>query len=70
MEILSTNFLMALLTIIAIGLAAPNVPAHLQKRIVLRGTAGAIATRIVFTLGIVWLLKIPGLILPTSTGGN
>ena len=75
MEILSTTFLMALLTIIVIdlvlagdnalviGLAARNVPAHLQKRVILWGTAGAIVIRIVFTLGIVWLLKIPGLML-------
>jgi len=75
MDILSTQFLMALLTIIVIdlvlagdnalviGLAARNVPQHLQKRVILWGTAGAIAIRIVFTLGIVWLLKIPGLML-------
>ena len=75
MEIFSTPFLMALLTIIVIdlvlagdnalviGLAARNVPQHLQKRVILWGTAGAIAIRIVFTLGIVWLLKIPGLML-------
>ena len=49
MEILSTTFLMALLTIIVIdlvlagdnalviGLAARNVPAHLQKRVILWG---------------------------------
>ena len=70
MEILSTTFLMALLTIIVIdlvlagdnalviGLAARNVPADMQKRVILWGTAGAIAIRIAFTLGIVWLLKI------------
>ncbi len=75
MEILSTTFLMALLTIIVIdlvlagdnalviGLAARNVPQHLQKRVIIWGTAGAIAIRIAFTLGIVWLLKIPGLML-------
>ena len=75
MEILSTTFLMALLTIIVIdlvlagdnalviGLAARNVPQHLQKRVIIWGTAGAIVIRIAFTLGIVWLLKIPGLML-------
>jgi len=75
MELFSTPFLMALLTIIVIdlvlagdnalviGLAARNVPQHLQKRVIVWGTAGAIAIRIVFTLGIVWLLKIPGLML-------
>lgn len=66
---------MALLTIIVIdlvlagdnalviGLAARNVPQHLQKRVIIWGTVGAIAIRIAFTLGIVWLLKIPGLML-------
>ena len=75
MEILSTTFLMALLTIIVIdlvlagdnalviGLAARNVPTDMQKRVILWGTAGAIAIRIAFALGIVWLLKIPGLML-------
>lgn len=75
MDIFSTQFLMALLTIIVIdlvlagdnalviGLAARNVPPHLQKRVIVWGTAGAIGIRIVFTLGIVWLLKIPGLML-------
>jgi YjbE family integral membrane protein len=75
MEIFSSTFLMALLTIIVIdlvlagdnalviGLAARNVPQHLQKRVIIWGTAGAIAIRIAFTLGIVWLLKIPGLML-------
>ena len=75
MEIFSTPFLMALLTIImidlvlagdnalVIGLAARNVPAELQKRVIIWGTAGAIVIRIIFTLGIVWLLKIPGLML-------
>ena len=75
MEFLSTPFLMALLTIImidlvlagdnalVIGLAARNVPQHLQKRVIIWGTAGAIVIRIAFTLGIVWLLKIPGLML-------
>jgi YjbE family integral membrane protein len=74
-EIFSTAFLSALLTIIVIdlvlagdnalviGLAARNVPKHLQKRVIFWGTGGAIAIRIVFTLGIVWLLKIPGLML-------
>ncbi len=75
MEILSTTFLMALLTIIVIdlvlagdnalviGLTARNVPQEMQKRVILWGTAGAIVIRIAFTLGIVWLLKIPGLML-------
>jgi YjbE family integral membrane protein len=73
MEIFSSAFLMALLTIIlidlvlagdnalVIGLAARNVPKELQNKVIIWGTAGAIFIRIAFTLGIVWLLQIPGL---------
>ena len=46
---------------IMIALAARNVPKHLQRRVILWGTAGAIAVRVAMTLVVVWLLKIPGL---------
>ncbi len=46
---------------IMIALAARNVPKHLQRRVILWGTAGAIAVRVAMTLAVVWLLKIPGL---------
>ena len=74
MEILSTEFLSALLAIIVIdlvlagdnaiviALAARNVPKHLQKRAILWGTAGAIVVRTSMTLIVVWLLEIPGLL--------
>jgi YjbE family integral membrane protein len=74
MEILSLQFLSALAAIvvidlmlagdnaIVIALAARNVPAHLQKRAILWGTAGAIVVRSVMTLAVVWLLQIPGLL--------
>jgi YjbE family integral membrane protein len=75
MELLSTEFFAALLSIvvidlvlagdnaIVIALAARNVPRHLQKRAVLWGTVGAIVVRSAMTLIVVWLLKIPGLLL-------
>jgi YjbE family integral membrane protein len=75
MEILSAEFLSALLAIvvidlvlagdnaIVIGLAARKLPKHQQKKVILWGTVGAILIRIVATLAVVWLLKIPGLLL-------
>ena len=74
MEILSLQFLSALAAIvvidlmlagdnaIVIALAARNVPAHLQRRAILWGTAGAIVVRSAMTLAVVWLLQIPGLL--------
>ena len=72
MEILSTTFLLALMTIIDLVLAGDNalligqathgVPQHLQKRVILWVTAGAIAIRIALMPAIVWLLKLPDLI--------
>ena len=73
MEIMSAGFLSALLVIIVIdlvlagdnalviGLAARNVPKERQKTVILWGTVGAIVVRAVMTLGVFWLLKIPGL---------
>jgi len=48
---------------LVIGLAARNVPAALQKRVILWGTAGAIIVRALLTAVVVWLLKIPGFLL-------
>jgi len=48
---------------IVIALAARNLPPHLQKRAIVWGTVGAIVVRSAMTLGVVWLLKIPGLML-------
>ena len=75
MEIFSPEFLSALLAIIVIDLvlagdnaiviamAARNLPADLQKRAIIWGAVGAIGVRSVMTLIVVYLLKIPGLIL-------
>jgi YjbE family integral membrane protein len=45
---------------IIIGIAARNVPKDKQRAVILWGTAGAIAVRVVLTGAVVWLLKIPG----------
>ncbi len=75
MEILSIEFFTALLTIImidlvlagdnaiVIGLAARNLPKELQKKVIIWGTVGAIGIRAIATVLVVWLLKIPGLLL-------
>ena len=46
---------------IVIALAARSLPAHLQKKAILWGTAGAIVVRAAMTLVVVWLLMVPGL---------
>ena len=75
MEFLSGPWLVALGTIIlidlvlagdnaiVIALAARNLPPALQKKAIMWGTVGAIVVRSVMTLAVVWLLKIPGLML-------
>ncbi|MBL8512210.1 MAG: YjbE family putative metal transport protein, partial [Betaproteobacteria bacterium] len=75
MEFFSTSFLSALLAIvvidlvlagdnaIVIGLAARSLPQHLQKKAILWGALGAVVIRALMTLAVVWLLKIPGLLL-------
>jgi YjbE family integral membrane protein len=75
MELFSVEFLSALAAIIVIdlvlagdnaiviALAARSLPRHLQKRAIVWGTAGAIVVRSAMTMVVVWLLKIPGLML-------
>ncbi len=75
MEILDPQFLPALAAIvvidlvlagdnaIVIALAARNLPVHLKRRAIVWGTLGAIVVRTILTLAVVWLLKIPGLML-------
>jgi YjbE family integral membrane protein len=48
---------------IVIALAARSLPAQLQRKAIVWGTVGAILLRSVMTLCVVWLLKIPGLML-------
>lgn len=53
---------------IVIALAARNLPPHLQKKAIVWGAAGAIVVRSAMTVGVVWLLKIPGLMLVGGLG--
>ncbi|MRG29748.1 MULTISPECIES: TerC family protein [Laceyella] len=48
---------------IVIGLAARNLPKDKQKQVIIWGTLGAVVIRVLATLAVVWLLKIPGLLL-------
>lgn len=75
MDFMSAAFWSALLSIIiidlvlagdnaiVIGLVARNLPQHQQKKVILWGTFGAVLIRSVLTLAVVWLLRIPGLLL-------
>ncbi len=75
MEILSAEFLSALVAIIiidlvlagdnaiVIALAARSLPPEQRRKAVMWGTCGAIVVRTAMTLVVVWLLKIPGLML-------
>lgn len=75
MDILSLAFLSKLLTIIVIdlvlagdnaiviGLASRKLPLEQRKKAIFWGTAGAVTLRVIATITIVWLLKIPGLLL-------
>jgi len=80
MEFLSAPWWTALLAIIlidlvlagdnaiVIALAARSLPPHLQKKAIAWGTVGAIVVRSAMTVGVVWLLKIPGLMLVGGLG--
>lgn len=80
MEILTPAWFSALLAIIlidlvlagdnaiVIALAARNLPSHLQRRAIIWGTVGAVVVRSLMTIGVVWLLKIPGLMLVGGLG--
>ena len=53
---------------IVIALAARSLPSHLQRKAIIWGTVGAIAVRTAMTVGVVWLLQIPGLMLVGGLG--
>jgi YjbE family integral membrane protein len=75
LEIFSLAFLSALGAIImidlvlagdnaiVIALAARNLPPSVRNKAILWGTVGAVVVRSLMTLVVVWLLKIPGLLL-------
>ncbi len=80
MELFSTPWWSALMAIIlidlvlagdnaiVIALAARNLSPDLQKKAIMWGTVGAIGVRALMTLVVVWLLKIPGLMLAGGVG--
>ena len=80
MELFSSTWWSALLAIIlidlvlagdnaiVIALAARKFPPALQKKAIWFGTVGAIAVRSALTVVVVWLLKIPGLMLLGGLG--
>jgi len=80
MELFSSTWWSALLAIIlidlvlagdnaiVIALAARKLPPALQKKAIWFGTVGAIVVRSTLTVGVVWLLKIPGLMLVGGLG--
>ena len=80
MEMFSTPWWSALLAIvlidlvlagdnaIVIALAARNLPAQLKRKAIIWGTVGAIVVRSAMTVGVVWLLQIPGLMLVGGLG--
>jgi YjbE family integral membrane protein len=53
---------------IVIALAARGLPPEHQNKAIVWGTVGAIVVRSVMTVGVVWLLKIPGLMLVGGLG--
>jgi YjbE family integral membrane protein len=75
MDLFSADVLSGLLTIvlldlvlagdnaIVIALAARNLPAHLQKKAIFWGTFGAIGIRVALTAVVIYLLRLPGLML-------
>jgi YjbE family integral membrane protein len=75
MDLFTTDFLSDLLTIIlldlvlagdnaiVIAMAASRLPAALQRKAVFWGTFGAVAVRFALTAVVVYLLKLPGLML-------
>lgn len=74
-ELTSPAFLSALVAIIlidlalagdnaiVIALAARQVPAHMQRKVLIWGSIAAVVVRAIASLFVVWLLKIPGFLL-------
>lgn len=53
---------------IVIALVARGLPPHLQRKAIVWGTVGAIVVRASMTVIVVWLLKVPGLMLAGGLG--
>jgi YjbE family integral membrane protein len=60
-QIIVIDLLLAGDNAILIAMAARRLPAELQRRAILWGTAGAVVVRIVMTLAVVVLLRVPAL---------
>ncbi len=75
MDFFTAEFFSALLSIviidlvlagdnaIVIGLAARNLKKEQQKKVIIWGSVGAVIIRALATMAVVWLLKVPGLLL-------
>jgi YjbE family integral membrane protein len=59
LKVILTDIVLSGDNAVLIALAASKLPTEQQKRAILYGTGGAIGLRLLFTLIIVWLLKIP-----------
>ena len=80
MELFSASWLSALAAIvlidlvlagdnaIVIALAARKLPPRLQRQAIVWGTLGAVVVRSAMTLAVVWLLRVPGLMLVGGLG--
>jgi YjbE family integral membrane protein len=53
---------------IVIALAARNLPPSLRRQAIIWGTVGAVVVRAAMTVGVVWLLQLPGLMLAGGIG--
>lgn len=53
---------------VVIALAARRLPPAIRHKAIVWGSVGAIAVRLLMTVGVVWLLKIPGLMLAGGLG--
>jgi YjbE family integral membrane protein len=53
---------------IVIALAARKLPPRLQRQAIVWGTLGAVVVRSAMTLAVVWLLRVPGLMLVGGLG--
>jgi len=53
---------------IVIGLAARRLPPAQQRKAIVWGTVGALLVRAAMTVGVVWLLRLPGLMLVGGLG--
>jgi len=68
LAIVLIDLVLAVDNAIVIALAARNLPPALKRKAIVWGTVGAIVVRSAMTVGVVWLLQIPGLMLVGGLG--